>query len=177
MSSAVAIGLLIALFPIAFALCAKENPFRCEIKLRRAWQHVLEPLSGYLWLGAVLHNSRLTGYDDNKPFRSAFNFGPRLTSNRTVAQLVESLITQTGGEWQDCSDPQALHEASKLNLAIDKAFHLLQWQPVWDFEQTITHTAEWYLQEADGQTVSEITKQQIKQYEASAQQSVVLWAQ
>lgn len=150
-------------------------PVRNKIATR-PWQHVLEPLSGYLWLGAALHNSRITSHDNNAPFRSAFNFGPRLTSNRTVAQLVECLIFRTGGAWQDCSDPNALHEASKLNLAIDKAFHLLQWQPVWDFEQTIAHTADWYLQEENGQSVSEITIQQIKQYEASAQQAGLLWA-
>ena len=150
-------------------------PVRNKIATR-PWQHVLEPLSGYLWLGAALHNSHLTGYQNNAPFRSAFNFGPRLNSNRTVAQLVECLITRTGGEWQDCSDPHALHEASKLNLAIDKAFHLLQWQPVWDFDQTIAQTAAWYLQEADGQNVSEITCNQIKQYEAAAQSEHLLWA-
>jgi CDP-glucose 4,6-dehydratase len=150
-------------------------PVRNKIATR-PWQHVLEPLSGYLWLGAALHNSHLTGYQNNAFFRSAFNFGPRLTSNRTVAQLVECLISRTGGEWQDCSDPHALHEASKLNLAIDKAFHLLQWQPVWDFEQTIAQTAAWYLQEAEGQNVSEITRNQIKQYEATAQKEQLLWA-
>ncbi len=150
-------------------------PVRNKIATR-PWQHVLEPLSGYLWLGAALHKSELTGYEQNQPFRSSFNFGPRLTSNRTVAQLVECLISHTGGDWQDCSDPNALHEASKLNLAIDKAFHLLQWQPVWDFEQTIAQTAEWYLEEEKGQPVSEITIQQIKEYEASAKSANLLWA-
>jgi CDP-glucose 4,6-dehydratase len=151
-------------------------PVRNKIATR-PWQHVLEPLSGYLWLGAALHQSRLIGYDDNAVFRTAFNFGPRLSSNRTVAQLVTELLKHTSGQWSDCSDPRALHEASKLNLAIDKAFHLLQWQPVWDFENTLTQTAAWYLKEEQHHSPREITIQQIKDYEASAAIANVLWAQ
>lgn len=151
-------------------------PVRNKIATR-PWQHVLEPLSGYLWLGAALHNSRLTGYPDNAPFRSSFNFGPRLTSNRTVAQLVEELVAHTSGEWQDCSDPNAPHEASKLNLAIDKAFHLLQWQPVWGFEETISRAAEWYLGEQRGEAASDLCNQQIEAYETAAQAAGLLWAE
>ena len=107
-------------------------PVRNKIATR-PWQHVLEPLGGYLWLAAKLAMSR-----ENESCRpslaSAFNFGPNLTSNRTVADLVQELIRHMGGEWLDASDPAAHHEASKLNLAIDKAFHLLDWRPVWDFE-------------------------------------------
>jgi len=155
----------------------KGDPIPVRNKIAtRPWQHVLEPLSGYLWLGAALHKSRLTGYPDNAPFRSSFNFGPRLTSNRSVAQLVETLISHTGGEWQDCSDPNAPHEASKLNLAIDKAFHLLQWQPVWDFEQTIARTAEWYLGEQNGTSPGDLCNRQIEAYESAAQESGLLWA-
>lgn len=142
-------------------------PVRNKIATR-PWQHVLEPLSGYLSLGAALHDSRQTGYSDHALFRSAFNFGPSLTSNRTVAQLVDTLISHTGGEWTDCSDPHAPHEASKLNLAIDKAFHLLKWQPVWDFEQTIAHTAEWYQGEQRGLSPADLCNQQIEAYETAA---------
>lgn len=112
----------------------------------RPWQHVLEPLCGYLTLGAALAHPLEWGRESSKVFESAFNFGPELASNRTVAELVDTLLHHTGiGTWADKSDPHAPHEASKLNLAIDKAFHLLQWQPVWGFDACLQKTAEWYM--------------------------------
>ena len=106
---------------------------------------------------------------------SAFNFGPNLNSNRTVAELVTELIRHTGGDWVDASDPNARHEASKLNLATDKAFHLLGWQPVWNFAETIAHTAAWYLQEAAGADVAGLTRGQIAQYQQSAAAKGLPW--
>ncbi len=140
----------------------------------RPWQHVLEPLSGYLWLCAQLSNP--IHCQSNAALCSGFNFGPTLTSNRTVAQLVEELTRHTGGQWADASEPNAPHEASKLNLAIDKAFHLLGWQPVWDFEQTLAKTAEWYLAEAHGKDVVEITQKQIESYTNAAAEKQLSWA-
>lgn len=134
-------------------------PVRNKIATR-PWQHVLEPIGGYLTLGAALASST-----SPSTIASAFNFGPALTSNRTVAELVVELLRHIPGDWADASDPNAVHEASKLNLAIDKAFHLLQWQPVWDFQQTIAHTAAWYLGEAEGQDPRELTLRQIQAYQ------------
>ncbi|MDA7625466.1 CDP-glucose 4,6-dehydratase [bacterium] len=149
----------------------KKIPVRNKIATR-PWQHVLEPLSGYLWLGASLANNP----KKNLELASGFNFGPSLTSNRTVAELVHELIKHTGGSWTDASDPNALHEASKLNLATDKAFHLLKWQPVWSFEETIARTAEWYLSEADGEDPLAVTRQQIASYQSSALSKGLPWA-
>jgi len=143
----------------------------------RPWQHVLEPLSGYLWLGATLADPALI--QPSPPLdalASSFNFGPALTSNRTVAQLVAELIKHTGGEWVDASDPAALHEASKLNLATDKAFHLLQWQPVWAFEETIAKTADWYLGADAGKDPLDLTRSQIRSYEEAAAEKGLSWA-
>ena len=134
-------------------------PVRNKIATR-PWQHVLEPIGGYLTLGAALATS-----PTHANLASAFNFGPALTSNRTVAELVRELLLHISGDWVDASDPNAVHEASKLNLAIDKAFHLLQWQPVWNFEKTIARTAEWYQGEADGQDPRELTLRQIQEYQ------------
>lgn len=134
-------------------------PVRNKIATR-PWQHVLEPIGGYLTLGAALASSTSPG-----PLASAFNFGPTLNSNRTVAQLVQELLKHIPGQWSDASDPHALHEASKLNLAIDKAFHLLEWEPVWNFEQTIARTAEWYLGESAGICPRELTLRQIELYQ------------
>jgi CDP-glucose 4,6-dehydratase len=151
-------------------------PVRNKIATR-PWQHVLEPLSGYLWLAASLANSTLSPQTaDHNPLASPFNFGPALTSNRTVAQLVAELLQHIGGEWIDASDPNALHEASKLNLAIDKAFHLLEWQPVWDFKETIAQTAAWYLGEAQSTDPATLTRSQITTYQSAAAQKSLPWA-
>jgi CDP-glucose 4,6-dehydratase len=150
-------------------------PVRNKIATR-PWQHVLEPLSGYLWLGAKLSSDLCPPSSVLWPLASAFNFGPALTSNRTVAELVQELLKHTGGDWTDASDPHTLHEASMLNLAIDKAFHLLGWQPVWNFEQTIATTAEWYLEEAKGRNTHELTLRQIHAYQQAAADRAIPWA-
>lgn len=138
----------------------------------RPWQHVLEPLSGYLWLAASLAAPEICP----DVLASPFNFGPALTSNRTVAQLVAELIKHTGGAWEDASDPNALHEASKLNLATDKAFHLLNWQPVWSFEETIRQTANWYIGENLDAQLGELTREQITTYQTAAANKGIHWA-
>ena len=148
-------------------------PVRNKIATR-PWQHVLEPLSGYLWLAASLAAAPPSA--DPSPLASAFNFGPALTSNKTVAELVRELLLHTGGSWLDASDPHALHEASKLNLAIDKAFHLLHWQPVWPFAETLKQTAAWYLDEAAGASPHELTLRQIHAYQQAAANCGVAWA-
>lgn len=132
----------------------------------RPWQHVLEPLSGYLWLAASL----------NPEYCGSFNFGPALTSNRTVAELVQELIRHTGGDWIDTSDSNAPHEASKLNLATDKAFHTLGWQPVWSFEETIAQTAEWYMRTANDSDPIHLTRTQIAAYQAAAATKNLPWS-
>ena len=158
------------------ALRAGESiPVRNKIATR-PWQHVLEPLSGYLWLGAILDDPAHLRFPETKPFRSSFNFGPSLTSNRTVAQLVEELLKHAGGRWEDCSDPNAPHEASKLNLAIDKAFHLLGWQPVWDFETTIAQTAGWYVRESAGEPAAALCDEHIAAYCTAARAKGLPWA-
>ncbi|MEI6072789.1 MAG: CDP-glucose 4,6-dehydratase [Verrucomicrobiae bacterium] len=146
----------------------------------RPWQHVLEPLSGYLLLAAKMAapldprpvdgTAFFTGPRPSAldPLCSAFNFGPTLASNRTVADLVQEILKHWPGEWQDKSDPNALHEAGKLNLATDKAFHLLGWQPRWDFSTTIEKTAAWYQEAANcrcPEDFSTLTLRQIDQYQ------------
>lgn len=119
-------------------------PVRNKVSTR-PWQHVLEPLGGYLLLAAQLAASRENG-DKNRAARlaSAFNFGPPLSSNRTVADLVGEVLKHWPGTWEDRSDPNAPHEAGKLNLTTDKAFHLLGWRARWDFAATIAHTIRVY---------------------------------
>jgi len=144
----------------------------------RPWQHVLEPLGGYLWLAAILSQPSLRPYDP-RLFSSAFNFGPSLESNRTVAELVTEILKHWPGRWEDKSDPKAVHEAKLLNLANDKAFHLLAWKPVWSFEKAVAATAEWY-QRANGPAtapeLTELTLRQILEYQNDAALANLPWA-
>jgi CDP-glucose 4,6-dehydratase len=143
----------------------------------RPWQHVLEPLSGYLWLAACLHTAPAS--DSLKALASAFNFGPALSSNRTVAELVKELLKHWNGTWEDQSDCTAFHEASRLNLAIDKAYHLLAWSPTWGFERTVRETADWYVNDARRDasvSQEEITSAQLKSYIADARAAGQRWA-
>jgi len=103
----------------------------------RPWQHVLEPLGGYLLLAEYL----ATGGD---AFASSFNFGPALEANRSVRELVEAALSHWPGSWRDLSDPSAPHEAGRLHLQIDKAHHQLGWQPRWDVATTVARTVAWY---------------------------------
>ena len=145
----------------------------------RPWQHVLEPLSGYLQLGASIHLAALNPQPPTlNHLCSAFNFGPALTSNRSVAELVQEVLKHWPGCWEDRSDPNAVHEAKLLDLATDKAFHLLQWQPVWDFEQTIAQAVAWYRRCAtDATEAPAFTARQIADYSAAARAMGVPWSQ
>ncbi|WP_089938580.1 CDP-glucose 4,6-dehydratase [Candidatus Entotheonella palauensis] len=140
----------------------------------RPWQHVLELLNGYLRLGAEIYHA-LYGREHRDLERlgtlcSAFNFGPNLTSNRTVAELVQEILKHWPGTWQDFSEPNLKHEAYKLHLSIDKSYHLLNWKPLWDFQTTIKHTVEWYMTYYDKsypepEFVRDLTRQYIELYQ------------
>ena len=110
----------------------------------RPWQHVLDPLSGYLRLAEVLFAEASNQDTVESYYSSAFNFGPALEANRRVRELVEATLQYWPGSWRDCSDSHAPHEASRLHLQIDKAQHQLGWQPRWDFATTVARTASWY---------------------------------
>jgi CDP-glucose 4,6-dehydratase len=124
----------------------------------RPWQHVLEPLGGYLQLAAQLNF--------NSECSSGFNFGPRADSSRTVRELIIEVLKHRSGSWVDSSDPNALHEATLLSLSIEKAKKILRWTPKWNFEQTIEKTVTWYDQVHTGaSTPKEITDRQIAEYQ------------
>lgn len=113
----------------------------------RPWQHVLELLSGYLHLGSEIYRARAhQEYERLRTLCSSFNFGPHITSNRTVEALVSEILKHWSGQWEDLPESHPRHEVGKLNLIIDKAYHTLGWQPRWNFEETIEHTVQWYRQ-------------------------------
>jgi CDP-glucose 4,6-dehydratase len=144
----------------------------------RPWQHVLEPLGGYLWLGARLADADCGGSDGGRGLESAFNFGPALASNRTVAELVEEILLSWPGRWRVAAEARTVHEAGRLNLATDKAFHLLGWMPVWNFAQTIYQTVTWYreaLERPGGERA--LTTRQLAEYVQAARNARAIWTQ
>jgi CDP-glucose 4,6-dehydratase len=122
----------------------------------RPWQHVLEPLSGYLQLAMLLDQEHLN-------FSKPYNFGPLPTDHLTVKQLVEMAIESWGnGNWTDLSDTNQPHEAGLLKLDINRAMNELKWVPKLSAKQAISWTIDWYKQSKDKQ--ADFTFQQIKDY-------------
>lgn len=142
----------------------------------RPWQHVLEPLSGYLQVGAALMTD-----DASLEYSTAWNFGPGRESERTVAELCDAVVAAWGtGAWTHTPDSEAVHEARFLKLAIDKAWHFLGWQPVWDFQTTIQQTVYWYKRAHesgfDTPKMRDTTRDQITGYAQDALAKGLPWA-
>lgn len=138
----------------------------------RPWQHVLEPLSGYLWLGKQLWSSG-SGFD------GSWNFGPNAQSNINVEKIVEKVIAVWGsGSWQgtNVSVPQP-HEARFLKLDCSKASTLLDWHPVLGIDETIRFTTIWFKDYYSGEkdTLKRSTLD-IDNYVSLAQAQHITWA-
>ncbi len=107
-------------------------------KAIRPWQHVLEPLGGYLLLARKM-------WEAPTKYCEGWNFGPRTESISTVWEVAEKVISHYGsGTLRDLSDPNALHEARLLMLDISKAKFRLGWEPVLNIDRTVGMTTEWY---------------------------------
>ena len=129
----------------------------------RPWQHVMEPLGGYLTLAREMAEAR--GSERMEAVCSAFNFGPDPKANRPVRDLVETVLRHWPGEWTDATEPGAPHEAGLLNLSIRKAEQVLGWRPVWDFETSVAATIDWYWTvRSDPDRSGEATRAQIADY-------------
>lgn len=138
----------------------------------RPWQHVLEPLAGYLWLGA-----RLAG-DDGAGFAEAWNFGPEPGDIRAVGDLAGALLERWERPgWSDGTLAEGLHEAGLLRLAIGKVRERLGWHPVWDFAATVERTADWYSAVlADPAAAREACLADLAAYCAEAEAKGLAWA-
>ncbi len=127
----------------------------------RPWQHVLEPLRGYLQLGAVL-------WDDPRRYSGPWNFGPDETCSLSVADLTDRLIRYWGsGSWKDISDPGAPHEANLLKLNCDKSRYELNWQGILTIDESLRMTVDWYKEFYSGRNNEEIYSiciEQIRSY-------------
>jgi CDP-glucose 4,6-dehydratase len=126
-------------------------------KAIRPWQHVLEPLSGYLLLASKM-------YKKPQEYCGAWNFGPNQDSIITVGEIADMIVAKWGsGSWIDKSDKSEPHEANLLSLDISKVQSYLQWSTVWNAETAIGETVEWY-KEYKRKSPFEICLTQINNY-------------
>jgi CDP-glucose 4,6-dehydratase len=158
--------------------CVKAWSINNVVELRnphstRPWQHVLEPLSGYLSLAVALsQRPELHG--------EPFNFGPPAQQNHSVLELVQQMARHWDQvRWQDVSQSTTgPYESGLLKLNCDKALHYLRWRAVMGFEDTVRMTAEWYrAYYQQPEQIAAITHAQIEAYTAVAKQQGMAWAE
>jgi CDP-glucose 4,6-dehydratase len=143
--------------------CIRAIEANSAIRLRnplatRPWQHVLEPLAGYLILAAGLRNQPLL-------HQGSWNFGPSSTEVRTVQEVATVIVSHLGrGRIEIEESPNHPHEAQLLQLNCDKAHQLLGWHPRWNVEKTLAATAQWYKAILGGAKAENITRSQLHDY-------------
>jgi len=155
---------------------ALESSQPAVIRNRRAtrpWQHVLEPLAGYLWLGACLRQPDLAPQPAR--LREGFNFGPLGESAQPVGTLVDAFLAEWPGGQEDRTDPAAPHEAGHLQLDVTKAADVLGWKPVWDFATTVRTTAAWYRDHHAGAAPAALCDRDLKSYVEAARVAGLAW--
>ena len=127
-------------------------------KATRPWEHVLEPLSGYLRVGQRL-------MEDPVKYATCFNFGPQLKSNKTVMEVVQTLVDYYGkGSVVDAGDPNAVHENTLLNLDVTKAYTMLQWEAKWDLQEAVRKTVDWYKEALTAHDMYDFCVKQINEH-------------
>lgn len=146
--------------------CVRSINSGIDIKIRnpvavRPWQHVLEPLSGYLLLGEKL-------LAEGKKYAEGFNFGPDEENILTVAEISKMVCDLYGKGKVIVGEKSPLHEAGLLMLNIEKAKKVLGWSPAYSANQAVEKTVEWYKRAYDKNTdMYEFTMKQIESYEES----------
>ena len=121
--------------------CIRSLASKKDIVIRnpastRPWQHVLEPLSGYMTLAEKAHKG--------EKISNEYNFGPDKESNRTVDELVTEILKHWKGTKRIQTRNDDVHEAKLLHLTIERSIQELNWMPKWKFEETINKTVGWY---------------------------------
>jgi CDP-glucose 4,6-dehydratase len=152
---------------IARAISKNESVTIRNPKATRPWQHVLEPLSGYLLLGQKL-------LEGKRDFASAWNFGPKDESAITVGEVVNEIRKRWPAfDYKLKPDKNQPHEAHLLKLDCSKAYGLLNWYPVWNSCETFAKTTDWYREFYQNEEV--ITEQQLTEYIESAERNNAVW--
>ncbi|MBM4023135.1 MAG: CDP-glucose 4,6-dehydratase, partial [Planctomycetes bacterium] len=128
----------------------------------RPWQHVLDPLSGYMQLAERLFTS------DDPQYQSAFNFGPDASGARTVRDLVDLAFSTWPGTLEAPPAGPAHHEAQLLTLANTKASTVLGWTPTWGFDEAVGATVNWYRAHHQGATARELAASDIQRFVAES---------
>ena len=131
----------------------------------RPWQHVLEPLSGYLLLGQLL-------FQDKKEYAKPWNFGPSLSSNITVRELVDIVKNKWKHIEVEYENPKN-EETKHLILDSSKAYNKLKWKPVWGIDSTINYTIDWYKNYYEKNIVN--TEEQINKFTQDAVKNKIIW--
>lgn len=124
----------------------------------RPWQHVLDPIKGYLMLAEALSGP------EGKRFETGFNFGPEPSDQRNVGDLVAAACGHWSGQVDDATDPDAPHEAGRLSLSIERARFMLGWRPQWGFDEAVAQTICWYREVAHGADPADLMRQQIARF-------------
>lgn len=140
------------------ALQRNEPIYIRNPKSTRPWQHVMEPLAGYILLASRL-------YDLPENYSGSWNFGPGNNTANTVYDLSSKILSYWGeGEINVAPDQDGPPEAGLLHLNCDKAFYMLGWQSNWDFDKTVRETTLWYKDVWEGKSALEKTRRQILDY-------------
>lgn len=126
----------------------------------RPWQHVLEPLSGYLQLAEKM-------YAGDTTFANAWNFGPDESDNKNVEWIVNAIakLWPGGLEYEIIQDNNAVHEANYLKLDCSKSRHILKWHPKWNLHQTLGLIVDWNIAQNEHKNIQITTLEQINDYE------------
>lgn len=144
---------------IRFIEAGKDIEIRNPIATR-PWEHVLEPLSGYLRVGEKL-------IEDPVKYATSFNFGPHISANKTVWEVVSRLVDYYGkGKVVDVSNPADLHENTLLNLDVTKAYVMLGWEARWNLQEAIEKTVDWYKEALQTYDMYDFCVRQIKTHQA-----------
>jgi len=123
----------------------------------RPWQHVLEPLSGYLMLAEAL-------YEQGEPFAEAWNFGPNEEDAKSVSWVVDKLCTRIPGAAWEIDIQKQSHEAGLLKLDNSKSKANLGWSPRWNLETALIKTLEWHKAWRDDEDMDKLTNMQITEF-------------
>lgn len=148
------------LLPDAVRAFSKNQPLILRNpRATRPWQHVLEPLSGYVILAERLLNEPNGGFD------TAWNFGPDADGNATVGEVAEAFSRLWGDARVECLDSHdGPHEAGLLQLDNSRAKTLLGWSPRWSLDDTLRHTADWYRVWHKGGDTAALMQKQIQNF-------------